>query len=983
MYINLRTGFSFRHAIGKIPEVLDEYQRLFPEEKYAPIADRGYCYGWNEWDTECKKRNLTPIFGVELAVCTEEDLHGNSKPGRDYWIFYAEDIHYLNSILTIATSQSKNIFKGGRNLKFPILSYDQALAQYPYHIIKITSYRANTDELTEILDRFPERKTNLYAGYSNALTYGQYFYQSSILDLPWVLVSENKYPKGEDRALYQNICGRGAIVKTRAQHILSKKEFIDSFNYDFFIKDPLTFYNKCHQERELIFDFCKGTKIKAGGIPKAKGMMAIDEFCYHSLDSMGLNNEVYKERLAKELKLIYQKEYVNYFQIVSNICHWGHQNMLVGPGRGSAAGSLVCYLLGITQVDPIQHDLSFERFLSPDRKDLPDIDIDFADRDRVIDFITNKYGADNTARLGTVNMLGAKSALREAGGSMDIPQYFLTKVADNIIKYPAGSEEAKQALAETLDTTTAGKKLINAFPELEITKRMENHPRHPGVHAAGVIVSETPLKYVGPLNHQDNKTILMLDKEAAEDHELLKIDVLGLTQLSVIDTCLKMIGKNKGILRSLEYTDDNCFQLLRDRKYSGIFQFEGDALQSVSNKFTIESFHDMVIVTSIARKGPLASGAASEWLEKRNSISKKLPKQKYGVYPQLSQILDETFDVIVFQEQIMNICRRFARLPWSDVMGIRKAIGKSKGESAMLKFEEKFKTNLFAKSVDPDTINTLWSEILTHGGYSFNKSHAVCYSVISYWCLYLKAYYPKEFIAATLTHTKDDEKKRNILIEFVEKMGYDYIAVDENLSHGFKWKVAGDRLIGPLVNVKGIGEKTALQVMGARERGDEIKAGTLKKIRNNEVPLRDLYPIRQSALRSVGGDLSAAGVKSEITNISDISIPEQDTYYTIIATPVRLRLRSVNEQKLIERRGGKIIPKDEPLEFMSGTVRDDTDKIVVQINRYDWMKEYSHKMMKDNKMEKGLYAIRGIVRGGRGRTFRIMTIKNFKCLGDM
>ena len=986
----MRTGYSFKHAVGKIPDVLDKFQAVYPSAQYAPLADRGYCYGWHEWGKECRKRNLTPVFGVELAVCTMEDLHEESKPGRDYWIFYSDSMHSLNRLLRIATSQAKHIYKAGRQLRYPILDYEQACCTFTDNIHKIISYRTNVDELSILLDDDSKHIKNLYAGWSQALTYPQYFYMNSILNLPWVIVSENKYVHKDNLELYQTICNRGAVVKTFPQHILTMQELFENSKY--YPPKSASFLNCCHENKRNIFQLCAahndtpnviGARIRAGKIPEAPTKYYYDDTagdksdffyrCYFKLKELGLDNDIYLERLNKEIDLIQRKKYVNYFEIVADICEYAKKHMLVGPGRGSAAGSLVCYLLDITSVDPIKYDLSFERFLTEFRTDLPDIDIDFPDRDKVIKYLKDTYGHEYVAKLGTVNMFGPRSALRDSASAMGIKIWATAKTVDALIEYPAGSEEAKQALAETLDTTNAGKKLIQQFPELELTKQVENHPRHSGVHAGGVIVSAERIDTLGPIDRQEDGLVLMTDKRGAEDNDLLKIDILGLHTLAIIDYALQMAGIKRKSLPT-EYNDPEVFKVIQDKKYAGIFQFEGDALRAVCNKFTLDSFEDMVVVTSIARAG--ASGSIKEWLEKRNSDTEYKPQSKLG------KLLEKTQGVLIYQEQVMSICRELAKLPWEDVMAIRKAIGKSKGEEAINKYGKKFKNNLLEQNYSDAFVNNLWAEIVKHGGYSFNRSHAVCYSVVGYWCMWLKRYYPKEFAAATLTFTKDEDKKRNTLIELVEKEGIDYIAVDEKLSEAERWIVRQNKLIGPLVNVHGIGPKLSQQIVGARRRGEGVKKTLLEKIRNNPIPLGELYPVRQAGNRLCDGDIGNK-IKSKITNIEDIEIGTRDRIYSIVCTPVSLRLRDINEDRLVELRNGKIIPHTEPTEFMSGYVKDDTGKITIQINRFTWQDDYARQIFKRGKFDNAIYAIRGIVKGGKGKTFKLLHVKNFKYLGDM
>ena len=711
----IRTGFSFRAASGSLDDVMSIIldHQTGNSELFAPISDRASTFGWVKWAKLAAKKGAKPVFGVELAVT--DSIHAK-KPSFDHWTFFArDDIGDVNRLVELATTQFRYQ---------PLLTYEQALA---FPGAKIIGHRSSLEALTAALDhnqpgavieeeewRKIERtyKTLFFAlGPSTVKGYARGLQK---LGIPPIAASDNKYPRVGDRGLWEVICGRGADTQSYAQHIMSPEDWWADLMAKGYSEELI-------EEAEAnAFAVMKGS---TAGLKKAKLLVpekpkTLRQMCIEGAERLGcdLTDSVYRARMDRELLLIEQKNFEDYFFIVADICTFARANMLVGPARGSSCGSLVCYLLGITTVDPILYNLSFERFLSPDRSDEPDIDIDFAETRRhlVFEYLNQKYGNDHVARLGTVAMYKGRSALQEAGGALKVPRWKCEQVGDVLTERQAGDERALKTLEDAFADTDAGRKFITTHPEMAIAAKMEGHPRHGGQHAAGVIICDQPVRTYVAIDHRTGAT--MCDKKDAEELALLKIDALGLTQLSVFEDALEMAGLPRDHLQSISLDDQTVFDVLSDGKFTGIFQFAGDTLQRMTKQTKVADFNDLVSLTALARPGPLQSGQAEGWLARKNGRS----AVKYW-HEMFEPHLRDTLGIIVFQEQVMSIAREIGGLPWEDVTGLRKAMAKTLGKEAFDKFGTKWKTGAIEKGLTPEEAENIWNDLCSYGKYGFNK----------------------------------------------------------------------------------------------------------------------------------------------------------------------------------------------------------------------------------------------------------------------
>src|SRR5690606_37778530 len=417
------------------------------------------------------------------------------------------------------------------------------------------------------------------------------------------------------QGFYETVCGRNASIQSYPQWILSDEEWLTQMEILGVDKEQAA---KALINRDLLLHRSTADLVKAEMVHPPRPM-TLRAMCEKGAQELGcdLTRPEYAARIDRELSLIEQKNFEDYFYLVADICQWARKRMIVGPARGSSCGSLVCYLLKITTVDPIPYGLLFERFIDINRNDMPDIDIDFPEdrRAEVFDYVMQTYGRDKVARLGTVAMYQPRSALKEAAAAMDIPPWHLDPVLDAIIERSSGDSRALQATEHTLTDTEAGREFLAKYPEIMVAAQMEGHPRHSGQHAAGIVITHQPVKKYVAVDQRTGAT--MCDKYDAEELNLLKIDALGLTQLSIFEHALQLAGLDKDHLFKIPLDDQAAFDVLNKGQYAGVFQFMGLALQSITDQIEVNSLADIVAITALARPGPLNTGGTNRWIKAR------------------------------------------------------------------------------------------------------------------------------------------------------------------------------------------------------------------------------------------------------------------------------------------------------------------------------------------------------------------------------
>ncbi|MGB9760990.1 MAG: DNA polymerase III subunit alpha [Caldimicrobium thiodismutans] len=527
----------------------------------------------------------------------------------------------------------------------------------------------------------------------------------------------------------------------------------------------------------------------------------------------------YFERLEMELEVIIEKGYAGYFLIVADFCEWARsQGIPVGPGRGSAAGALTSYALGITNLDPIRLGLLFERFLNKERPSLPDIDVDFCmeGRDKVIDYVAKTYGERNIAKIATFGQLKARQVIRDVGRALG----FKPKEIDPIAKLITPGPEVK--LSEEIKREDL-QELINKHPKLkelfDLALKLEGLPRHASQHAAGVIISPIPIDEIAPvMKGEEGEIVVQFDMKACETIGLIKFDFLGLKTLTIIDNTLKAIKEYEGIeldINAIPLDDSKTFKLLQEGETDGVFQLESEGMKDLLRRLKPTEFNDLIAVLALYRPGPLEGGLVDQYIETKHG--KRKPEY---LHPLLEPILKETYGVIVYQEQVMEIARAFAGYTLGEADLLRRAMGK-KDKELMQKLKADFVERSVERLIPREIAEKVFDLMEKFAEYGFNKSHSAAYALLSYQTAYLKAHYPVYFLASILTYEINKSEEVSKYLTLAERMGIPILSPDINLS-GAGFSVENGAIRIGLQAIKNVGEEAVQEIIRKRPYKDFI-----------------------------------------------------------------------------------------------------------------------------------------------------------------
>ncbi len=527
-----------------------------------------------------------------------------------------------------------------------------------------------------------------------------------------------------------------------------------------------------------------------------------------------VDETVYRERIEYEIGVILDMGFPGYFLIVADfIDHARKIGVPVGPGRGSAAGSMVAYSLDITAIDPIEHGLIFERFLNPSRISMPDIDVDFCieGREAVYHYVVERYGGgENVCQIITFGKLKAKAVIRDVGRALGVPLPEVDEIAkmvpDNAKNLKSAIEEVPQIQEKALENETKQEML-------EISQLLEGLPRHASTHAAGVVIGDKPLVNYLPLyKGKEGETLTQFDMNYVEKIGLVKFDFLGLRNLTVIKNTLEVLkqsGKPVPDIENIDLHDQKTFELLRAADTTGVFQLESTGMKDLIRRLKPEYFTDIVALVALYRPGPLESGMADSYVERKHGRQ----KVEY-LFPQLEEVLRETYGVILYQEQVMKIAGLLANYTMADADGLRKAMGKKKIEM-MEEHRKLFLQGAEENGLDPENAAQLFGLMEKFGGYGFNKSHSAAYALISYQTAFLKAHYPVEFIAALMTSEMNNTDNILKYLDECKTHGIEILPPDINESSA-NFSVDNERIRYGLAAVKNVGEAAIEEIVSAR-----------------------------------------------------------------------------------------------------------------------------------------------------------------------
>lgn len=931
MWLNNRTEMSFRAVYGHLDQVA---ARNFELGEFAGIADDNNTFGHVRWKKICAEYGIKPIYGVRLAVA---DLEVRER-------------RYPFSIMTFIAMNTKGLQE--------IYNLVDIAHQQFYWRPRITYKQLNKTSknitiLSGVAPELKKIKRKIYLELSPNLPLAM----RNIKGIPAIAAIDNWYPFEDDKIIYEPLADdRKLERKTTPQHILTEEEWLQIFPGR---EDALETMTKIGRKANV--------ELAEAPMVKYPDKADIHEICIRGAKrkNIDLKNKVYKARYKREMDLIESKGYVDYFLVVADLIHYAKTKMLVGHGRGSSAGSLICYLMDITEIDPIPYKLFFERFIDINRFDLPDIDIDFQDNKRhlVVKYLQRKYGVDCVAQIGNVSRLKPKSAIGRFAKALNVPLGDVEELKDAILERSGGDARSAQCMLDTFHDTDVGKNFITQYPNMKVVAAAESHASHAGVHAAGILVCNSPITNYCGINSRDGKRVGMIDKKDAEAINLLKIDALGLRTLSILAEVCDQIEKPYEWLYTLPLDNNKAFKVLNEGRLTGIFQFEGNAIRSLAKQMPIENMDDIFALSALGRPGPLATGGASDFTNARSGKSKTKFLNKSKLIRKLTK---DTFGIVIYQEQMLSIGREYGKLSWADVGDLRKAASKSLGDEFFGKYKDKFVKGAMSHGETKEDAIAAWNGISTSGSWTFNKSHSVSYGMITYLCAYLKGNYPLEFAVASLNHTKDDNSAIKLLRDLDQNEKIKYKPISKKYSKA-RWTVRKGKLIGGFLTLNGIGPANANKIIKCREEGTTIPAGIRKKLDLADTPFRNLYPAREiyGKYYDKPGHYGVDGEVSEIINV------EGDGHWVFIGKLIKKDLRDANELVLVSKRGGKYAKG--PTAYLNFYIEDDTDNVLCTINRFDY-EAMGKDITEAGKVDKDWYMIYGIMRNG----WRKVDVKNIQ-----
>lgn len=812
------------------------------------MTDHGNMFGAVEFYNTAKKHGIKPIIGCEVYVAPEGRMDKTSKDGlRDasyHLILLSEnETGYKNLLRLVTQGYMEGFYYKPRVDKELLAQYSEGLIALSSCIRGEVAHNVNKENVpraTKVAAQYAEimGPNNFFLELQNHKLENQDRINKDIvgigkkLDIPVVATNNCHYLDREDfRAHEILLClqtGKTISDPYRMQYpsdefyFKSPKEMIELFE-----ETPEAIENtvKIAERCELELEFGK-LNLPDYPVPESYTLETYLEeqaqeglkLRFDELEKRGtaFDKKIYEDRLSEEIGIIKNMGYPGYFLIVWDfIKHAREHDIPVGPGRGSAAGSVVAYALKITDIDPMQYDLLFERFLNPERVSMPDIDIDFCmdGRDDVIKYVTEKYGGNqNVTQIITFGSMNAKGVIRDVGRVLDMTYGEVDKLAKLV------PNKLNVTLEDAFKEEKQFDKLRKENPKvdelLSIAKSLEGLPRHCSTHAAGVVISSKALTEFCPLYKGSNdEVVTQYAMGSVEKLGLLKMDFLGLRTLTVIHNALKMIKQSKGMdldISMIPLNDAATFKLLCDARTLGVFQLESSGMRDLLKKLKPDCFEDIIALLAMYRPGPLESGMVDDYVKRKHGTM----ELKFDL-PQLQEILKETQGVILYQEQVMKIASVLAGFSLGDADLLRRAMGKKKPEE-MEAQREKFMTGSQANKIEVKKAQKIFDLMEKFAGYGFNKSHSAAYAQVSYQTAYLKAHYPLEFFGALITSDMDNTDKVLRYIHDCREMKITVQPPDVNLSDR-DFSVADNKLVFGLGAIKNVGSKAIDNIIEARK----------------------------------------------------------------------------------------------------------------------------------------------------------------------
>lgn len=849
-HLHVHTGFSLLDGSSKIKELVKKTKELGMDS--IAITDHGVMYGCVEFYKAAKAEGIKPIIGCEVYVASKSRFDKENSPDNFYYhlVLLAENNKGYDNLIKIVSYGFKDGFYYKPRVDIELLE------KYHEGIIALSACLAGPVARTIIRQGYDKAK-EVALRYNNIFGENNFFLElqdhmdgsvdqqtvnQSLMrmhqetGIPLVATNDCHYISPEDAEAHDILL----CIQTN-----TTVDEADRMRYEggqYYVKSPEEMYSlfpyahqacentyKIAQRCNVEFEF-GNYKLPVFDVPDGKTAVEyLSELASNGLkERYGEVTPKLKERLDYELSIIIQMGFVDYFLIVWDFIKYAKDNGIsVGPGRGSAAGSIVAYSLRITDIDPIKYDLIFERFLNPERVSMPDIDIDFCyeRRGEVIDYVRRKYGNDQVVQIVTFGTMAARNAIRDVGRALNIPYADVDRVAKMV------PQELHITIEKALVKNPEFKEIYDTDPTvkhlIDMSMKLEGLPRHTSTHAAGVIISDRPVEDYVPLNLnvKDNAITTQYTMTICEELGLLKMDFLGLRTLTVIQNAFKEIERNYGLKfdgHNIDYGDREVYDLISSGKTLGVFQLESPGMTSFMKELRPNNIEDIIAGISLYRPGPM--DFIPKYIDGKNN-----PSHIKYTHPLLEPILRNTYGCIVYQEQVMQIVQELAGYSLGRSDMVRRAMSKKKAD-VMAKERENFINGLgdsvpgcVKNGIPANIANIIFDEMTDFAKYAFNKSHAACYAVVAYQTAWLKTHYPAEFMAALMTSVQDRPDKIALYIANCKTMNIGILPPDINESLS-NFSVSDGNIRFGLSAIKGVGSNNITSIMKNRSNEGNFKS---------------------------------------------------------------------------------------------------------------------------------------------------------------
>lgn len=798
VHLHLHTQYSLLDGACRFGQLFDAAKQN--GQTAVAITDHGNMFGAIEFYKEAKKHGIKPIIGCEVYVAVRSRLdkvHSIDSERHHLVLLCKNETGYKNLIKMVSESWTSGFYVKPRVDK-------ELLEMYHEGIIALSGCLAG-EIARKLAARDYEGAKQTALWYNSVFGQGNYYLEmqnhgikeqleiipmlarlSAETGIPLVATNDVHYVKKED-AKTQKV-----LICIQTNHTIDEETGLEFGTDDFYLKSEAEMqslfpdYPQATANTQVIADKCNiefefhKTKLPHFDVPDGRDHFEyFKEKCYEGLyRNYGSNpDKKYTERLDYELSVIKNMGYVDYFLIVADFINYAKQNDIpVGPGRGSGAGSIAAYCMGITGIDPMKYNLIFERFLNPERVSMPDIDVDFCyvRREEVIDYVIRKYGADHVAQIVTFGTMAARAAIRDVGRVLGLPYSTVDAVSKQIPR------ELDITIDKALRKNAELRKMYESDPRIkelvDLAKAVEGMPRHASKHAAGVVITDKPVSEYVPLAKNDDSVVTQYTMTTIEELGLLKMDFLGLRTLTVIDDCVKAVREREPSfsIENIPLDDEKTYDLFRSGETYGVFQCESAGLRRVLARLKPNNLEDIIAVISLYRPGPMDS--IDTYIKNRHN-----PENVKYKTEMLRPILEVTNGCMVYQEQVMEIFRSLAGYSLGRADIVRRAMSKKKHD-VMEKERTTFVEGCGKNGISKETANSIFDDMTSFASYAFNKSHSAAYALVAYQTAYLKCHYPAEFMAALMTSVIDWTDKVTMYISECNRMGIEVLRPDVNFS---------------------------------------------------------------------------------------------------------------------------------------------------------------------------------------------------------